>query len=388
MTEATRLALADIVQAIESGAVKIDSPNIGGGDPEIGYEPHYWHDEWLHRAKAALRAIPQAPVAKRPFAFAVRRAPENGPDQWRLFMDEEDAREAANQLDGDYEELYRVDDRRSAIAALAPAGWRSRNILGPENCWVFTKDQPQPHPQYIDEPLYAAPIIQSSDGGVEGHARQDRTTGQWPQDGGVKPNNLQTGMEVGIKPGPSDAYAGPVVTHDLMAWYPPSFRSDEIAQAAPSSPSEPIAQGQREAFKPITMQDVRLAIGEGRLSERAMLDACNIVIRQRLAALPQPPVGACREALEETFRALREIKRVVEESGKLNGREYVGLGIRVNNALDRAERALAPSAQEGECPQCKGTGRELHFSEQGFKHEDRPCRACSVTRPDQGGDRG
>jgi len=39
-------------------------------------------------------------LPKRPFAFAVQRAPENGPDQWRLFLDEG---------------LYRVGDRRSAI---------------------------------------------------------------------------------------------------------------------------------------------------------------------------------------------------------------------------------------------------------------------------------
>lgn len=50
----------------------------------------------------------------RPFAFAVKRAPENGEDQWRLFRDESAAREAAEQLDGEYEGLYRVGDRRSA----------------------------------------------------------------------------------------------------------------------------------------------------------------------------------------------------------------------------------------------------------------------------------
>ncbi len=44
-------------------------------------------------------------LPKRPFAFAVRRAPDNGPDQWRSAM----------QLDGDYEALYRVGDRRSAM---------------------------------------------------------------------------------------------------------------------------------------------------------------------------------------------------------------------------------------------------------------------------------
>src|SRR5882757_4724788 len=55
---------------------------------------------------------------KRPFAFAVKRAPENGADQWRLFLDEGAARAAAEQLDGEYEGLYRVEDRRSVSASL------------------------------------------------------------------------------------------------------------------------------------------------------------------------------------------------------------------------------------------------------------------------------
>lgn len=59
---------------------------------------------------------------KRPFAFAVRRAPENGPDEWRLFRDEAEAREAADQLGGDYEGLYRVGDRRGVKLPNAEGG--------------------------------------------------------------------------------------------------------------------------------------------------------------------------------------------------------------------------------------------------------------------------
>jgi len=75
-----------------------------------------------HMFAAPPLQAPAFDLPKRPFAFAVRRAPENGPDQWRLFMDEGEARAEAEQLDGDYEALFRVGDRRSAIAALqAPA---------------------------------------------------------------------------------------------------------------------------------------------------------------------------------------------------------------------------------------------------------------------------
>lgn len=64
-------------------------------------------------------------MTTRPFAFAVQRAPENGPDQWRLFMDEGEARTEALQLDGDYEALFRVGDRRSAIEAIAATPTRA-----------------------------------------------------------------------------------------------------------------------------------------------------------------------------------------------------------------------------------------------------------------------
>jgi hypothetical protein len=76
------------------------------------------HPEWTETEPPNLAGEREAALLKRPFAFAVRRAPENGPDEWRLFRDEGEAREAAEQLDGDYEALYRVGDRRSTIERL------------------------------------------------------------------------------------------------------------------------------------------------------------------------------------------------------------------------------------------------------------------------------
>jgi len=87
---ATAESLADMVKAIEDGTVRIDSPNIGGGDPEIGYEPHYWHEEWLHYAKQALG---HAPTARDPetvakiFAFIWH----GDAGEWRGFLSKAEA---------------------------------------------------------------------------------------------------------------------------------------------------------------------------------------------------------------------------------------------------------------------------------------------------------
>lgn len=48
----TRDALRDMVQAIERGAINIDSPAITAG----GGEKWPWHEEWLHHARGALAA--------------------------------------------------------------------------------------------------------------------------------------------------------------------------------------------------------------------------------------------------------------------------------------------------------------------------------------------
>jgi len=47
------------------------------------------------------------------------------------------------------------------------------------------------------------------------------------------------------------------------------------------------------------------------------------------------------EALEQTRKALLALKTAVEASKQMNGREYIDLGIQVNNALDRAAAALS-----------------------------------------------
>jgi len=156
-----------------------------------------------------------------------------------------------------------------------------------------------------------------------------------------------------------------------------------------SSPSEPIAQGQREAFKPITMQDIRLVAGEGKLPAWAVLDACNIIVRQRLATLPQSPVGACREALEE-------LRGLFDGDGRLFCSGDYQLEV-----IARVDAALAPSAQEGETAH-SGTylgykneqGHEMHCANAFCPHQDKCRRGCSnrvarasmVTRPMRGGE--
>lgn len=50
-----------------------------------------------------------------------------------------------------------------------------------------------------------------------------------------------------------------------------------------------------------------------------------------------------RAALETAFDALLALKTAVKDAGTMNGREYVDLGIQVNNALDKAKGALAAS---------------------------------------------
>lgn len=72
---------------------------------------------------------------------------------------------------------------------------------------------------------------------------------------------------------------------------------------------------------------------------------------QRIAAALRTPAlpaaGEVREVLEKTYDALSALKSAIEASGKMNGREYIDLGIQVNNALDKAHAALAlPQSKE------------------------------------------
>lgn len=53
-----------------------------------------------------------------------------------------------------------------------------------------------------------------------------------------------------------------------------------------------------------------------------------------------------REALSEAHRALVAFKDAVIASGHMKGREYVGLGIQVNDALDKARIALSSEAPQ------------------------------------------
>lgn len=115
----------------------------------------WWNDNYAFEmmedvvkpAIAALRASvapKEGTLPKRPFAFAVRRAPENGADEWQLFRDEGDAREAAAQLDGDYEGLYRVGDRRTALSPdsrkAEPVAWRRDDLMIDPRLTVFAEN--------------------------------------------------------------------------------------------------------------------------------------------------------------------------------------------------------------------------------------------------------
>jgi len=58
------------------------------------------------------------------------------------------------------------------------------------------------------------------------------------------------------------------------------------------------ARGFREAIEaaakvaaPITMSDIRLCAGEGKLTAHTVLDAANAVLRQRARALPPDHIG-------------------------------------------------------------------------------------------------
>jgi len=342
MTEANRLAPCPFCGA-RSTAVEMDicCSLAGGGCGAITRFPIASIRSHAARLWNA-RAIPQEPW--RPIATAPKYETILG--WWRNGEQHTGSTDGARWFPA-----WDNQDRNWSMPTL----WRSLSDPNESSAPVALSSLPsgESDPSVMPDSAGAGP---SSDGGVEGHAVSSALSGRTSSghmaavQGVCSLEETPLRTEAGIKPGPSN----------------------------------PIAQGQREALENRVMELIA-RFHRSSCYPNAMSYELKAVADAILATLPQPSVGACREALEETFRALREIKRVVEESGKLNGREYVGLGIRVNNALDRAERALAPSAQEGECPQCKGTGRELHFCEQGFKHEDRPCRACSVTRPNRGG---
>lgn len=44
--------LADLIEAVDAHQLEMNSPEIGGDHPDN--PPHYWHEEWLRHARAAL----------------------------------------------------------------------------------------------------------------------------------------------------------------------------------------------------------------------------------------------------------------------------------------------------------------------------------------------
>jgi hypothetical protein len=51
---------------------------------------------------------------------------------------------------------------------------------------------------------------------------------------------------------------------------------------------------------------------------------------------PSEADGRLMVAAPDLLAALKALKVAVEESGKMNGREYISLGIQINNALAKA----------------------------------------------------
>jgi hypothetical protein len=47
-----------LIEAIDAGSLKMDSPEIDLGN---GTEPFPWHQEWLYRARASLAALEPKP---------------------------------------------------------------------------------------------------------------------------------------------------------------------------------------------------------------------------------------------------------------------------------------------------------------------------------------
>jgi hypothetical protein len=134
----------------------------------------------LSNLDAAAPAAGGDDLPKRPFAFAVRRAPENGPDQWRLFMDEGEARAEAEQLDGDYEALFKVGDRRSAVTDITVGA----QIASAVRVWLECPEGKRPSAQALGArvaeiasgaaltaPAAKAPAVSEADVGRESEGR-------------------------------------------------------------------------------------------------------------------------------------------------------------------------------------------------------------------------
>lgn len=64
-------------------------------------------------------------------------------------------------------------------------------------------------------------------------------------------------------------------------------KADEAALVKYAQSLEAEIERLRAAFGPIGMQDIRLVAGEGKLSAANVLDATNIILRQRARVLEQ-----------------------------------------------------------------------------------------------------
>ena len=51
--------LGELIDAVDTGNAEMNSVEIDTGDPDI--QPHPWHEEWLHHARAALALAGETP---------------------------------------------------------------------------------------------------------------------------------------------------------------------------------------------------------------------------------------------------------------------------------------------------------------------------------------
>ena len=72
--EALVNALSEMIAAIDASA--IDSEMLPG-EPEVGINPHKWHDEWAHHVRAILASLHREAIAEKPcFEGVTPESPE------------------------------------------------------------------------------------------------------------------------------------------------------------------------------------------------------------------------------------------------------------------------------------------------------------------------
>jgi len=170
-------------------------------------------------------------------------------------------------------------------------------------------------------------------------------------------------------------------------------KTSMVIAALRAIPREPIAQGQREAIKRAVYQVVN---APPEMSVRRPL--AERIIDAILATLPQPPVGACREAvIEQCAKLCDEIVARADRcmnDPKAARKILAAFG---NGAMECAVeiRALAPSAQEGETDDLLSFVQFVAdgWDNQDINHEDFRARvgraalellASPHTRPERG----